>query len=161
MINLFEQYRRAVMHKANPTRKEAKDKFIAEMRANPDALEALASDYFERQANLYWQSETNGSRVFERTSYVHSQVKRAEAKERSDNALAAMKKRILGAVLMDLELPNGKPLRLATGAECAKAGGFYSEVAKHLKPTQVVDKHLTEADLQNLKKRVYQRNSAS
>lgn len=55
-------------------------------------------------------------------------------------------------------MPNGKALRHATGAECASAGGFYAEIGKHLKATQVVDKHMSEANLQDIRARYFQRN---
>ena len=56
---------------------------------------------------------------------------------------------------MDMELSNGKLLRNATGSDLDKETGFLAEVRKYVKPTQVVGKHLTEAQLGTLWKRHY------
>lgn len=84
---------------------------------------------------------------------------RRESEARTALAYASLKTAIRDVLLLDLELPNGKLLRHATGAECAKAGGFYSEIARHIKPTQVVDKHLTEDKLRDIRARFFQRNA--
>lgn len=84
-----------------------------------------------------------------------------EATARTAIAFNEMKAKLRSVVLLDLLLPDGKALRDATGAECAKAGGFFADVAKTLKPSQVVDRHLREGDLQNIKARFYQKNEAA
>lgn len=84
---------------------------------------------------------------------------RKESAERTSAAYTALKSKIREVLLLDLELPNGKLLRHATGAECTKAGGFYGEIARHIKPAQVVDRHLTEDKLQDIKARYFQRNA--
>jgi len=84
---------------------------------------------------------------------------RAEGAARSATALATIKEKLREVLLLDLVLPNGKTLREATGADCARAGGFYVEVSKHIKPTQVVDKHLTEANLRDIRSRYFQSNA--
>ena len=83
---------------------------------------------------------------------------RAEAAARTAIAFEEIKAKVRNVILLDLVMPDGKTLRHATGAECRKAGGFYAEVAKSIKPTQVVDRHLSEADLQNIRARFYQAN---
>lgn len=84
-----------------------------------------------------------------------------EATARTAIAFNEMKAKLRSVVLLDLLLPDGKALRDATGAECAKAGGFFADVAKALKPSQVVDRHLSEGGLQNIKARFYQKNEAA
>jgi hypothetical protein len=86
--------------------------------------------------------------------------KREESAARTAEAFAELKAKVRNIILLDLELPNGKKLRNATGAECKKAGGFYAEIAKHLKPSQVVDRHMSEADLQSIRARFFQTNVA-
>jgi hypothetical protein len=81
-----------------------------------------------------------------------------EAAARTTIAFNEMKAKLRSVVLLDLLLPNGKALRNATGAECAKAGGFFADVAKAIKPSQVVDRQLSEGDLQNILARHYQKN---
>lgn len=58
-------------------------------------------------------------------------------------------------ILMDHMLSGGMLLREATFGECKKEGGWLKEVAKYGKPSEVVGKHLTEKDLWNLRKRIF------
>lgn len=62
-----------------------------------------------------------------------------------------LKARVTQIVLLDLILPNGKALRDASFADCAKAGGFFAKIAKKGKPNQVVGKVLTEDQLRALR----------
>lgn len=174
---LFDVFRAIMMKTADGSRKEAMDAFISEMKSDPEFLELLATDYFERMAAV-WTVRTDGpaSKAFMRTEVSQDKVERMshpkaikpvalvrrtaeESKARTEKAFAAIRASIPRVALLDLLLPNGKALRDATGAECAKAGGFYSEVAKAIKPTQVVDRHLKEGDLQNIRARFYQENT--
>lgn len=174
---LFDVFRTTMMENATGSRKEQLDAFIASMKAHPDYLDALATDYFERMAAVWTvRTETPASTAFVRTEVSQDKVARLShpraptapvalvrrTTEESAAVRAAvfaeMKAKVRGVVLLDLPMPNGKLLREATGAECAKAGGFYAEIAKAIKPTQVVDRHLREADLQNIRARFYQAN---
>jgi hypothetical protein len=183
---LFDVFRDAMMRKPTGTRKEALDHFLGKVKADPAYLDELALDYFERMSSSWAAREAPQGFTFGRTPESEQRIERtrqtretnagltvvageeidrrrkarAESAARSAGALADLKARIRDVVLLDLILPNGKALRDATGADCAKAGGFYAAVAKHLKPTQVVDKHLSEANLQDIKARYFQRNAA-
>lgn len=53
-------------------------------------------------------------------------------------------------ILLDLEMPTGKTLRDSTGAECAKAGGWFQKIASHVKPNQKVGKVLSEDQVRGL-----------
>lgn len=189
---LFDAFRDAMM--ANPigSRKEQMDYFIATMHSDPDYLEKLAIDYFDRMAATWVVTGDEADHAFVRTevslgkgerisaaltgqkrptysltprhkaaSIVERRQQRETAAKQAQSVGSEMKARLRNMVLLDLELPNGKVLRHATGADCAKAGGFYAEIAKHLKPTQVVDRHLSENDLQNLRARFFQANIAA
>ncbi|NNV20571.1 hypothetical protein EHE22_09055 [Ochrobactrum pseudogrignonense] len=177
---LFDVFRSTMMNSAAGSRKEAQDAFIEQMKSDPEYVELLARDYFDRMAAVWTvRTETQASKVFTRTdvsqdkvermSHPRGQVKplelvrrtREETAARTATAFEEMKAKVRSIVLLDLVLPDGKALRDATGSECAKAGGFFSEVAKALKPTQVVDKNLTENDLQNIRARFYQANEAA
>lgn len=177
---LFDVFRATMMANATGSRKEAQDAFIEAMKADPAYLDILARDYFERMAAV-WTVRTEGkfNKAFvrtdvsadksERMSHPHGEIKpialvrrtREETAARTAAAFNEMKAKIRSVVLLDLVLPTGKALRDSTGAECEKAGGFYAEIAKHLKPTQVVDRHLSENDLQNIKARYFQRNDVA
>lgn len=175
---LFDVFRATMMDTATGSRKEAQEEFVRRMKSDPAFLDALARDYFERMAAVWTvRADTPTRKAFVRTEVSQDKVERMshprpapaqlvrrtreEAAARTATAFERMKASIRGIVLLDLILPNGKALRDATGAECAKAGGFFSEVAKSIKPTQVVDRQLTEADLQNIRARFYQANEAA
>lgn len=174
---LFDVFRAAMMRNPNASRKEAQDDFVARMKADPAYFELLAIDYFERMAAVYVaRVEGPTEYSFTRTGAAQGRVERMskprapkpelvrrtreEAEARTATAFAEMKAKIRDVVLLDLIMPSGKALRDATGAECRRAGGFYADVARALKPTQVVDRHLTEEDLQNIRARHYQKNEA-
>lgn len=160
---LFEVFRDALMRKPEGSRKEALDYFRKKMSADPAYLEMLARDYFERMSATYVARKVEHGFVFGRTDAAEARGEairrgRAESAARSPAMLAALQAKVCEVLLLDLVMPNGKKLRDSTGADCARAGGFYAEVSKHIKPTQVVDKHLTEANLQDIRSRYFQRN---
>lgn len=178
---LFDVFRAAMMDNASGSRKEAQDDFLARMKADPAYLEMLATDYFERMAAVWTvRHEAVASTSFGKTVVAADKASRLtgpraerpakplelvrrtqeESKLRTQAAFAELKAKVRDVVLLDILLPNGKALRDATGADCVKAGGFFAEVAKQIKPTQVVDRHLTEGDLQNIRARFYQANAA-
>ena len=138
---------------ANPaaSRNEAFRHFMSEVKSDPEWIEVLAREYFNRTANSWMPRRTDLGYVFGRSAKYVEQQKALE--RNTQDAVRRVSDTFRKIILMDLTLPNGKMLRYATGAECVKAGGFYLEVAKHVKSTQVVDKHLTEDDLKNIQLR--------
>jgi hypothetical protein len=52
--------------------------------------------------------------------------------------------------LMAIMMPNDKPLRHCTGAECIKFGGWLTQVGRRIGDKAVVGDKLTEADLQKM-----------
>lgn len=162
---LFDVFRDAVMRKPQGSRKEALDWFVVQMKADPAHLDELARDYFERMSITWTARKEAHGFSFGRTGEAEGKMERARqtrevGKARTAAALAEFKASVRNVILLDLTLPNGKALRHATGAECAKAGGFYAEIAKRIKPTQVVDRHLSEMNLQDIRSRYFQRNAA-
>lgn len=162
---LFDVFRDAVMRKPAGSRKEALDWFIKQMKAKPEYLDELARSYFERMSATWSAREGEHGYSFGRTVAAENTIaqrrkQRQESAARSATLAETLKTSIRNVILLDLVMPNGKALRHATGAECARAGGFYAEIAKHLKPTQVVDKHMSEANLQDIRARYFQRNDA-
>lgn len=162
---LFDVFRDAMMHNPKGSRKEAQDLFIEQMRSDVVYLDLLARDYFTRMSAAWEVREENLGYSFGRTEVSADKIERAsrareESRTRTASAFAELKARVRDIILLDLTLPDGKVLRHATGAECSKAGGFYAEIAKHIKPQQVVDRHLSEGDLQNIRTRFYQSNAA-
>jgi hypothetical protein len=187
MKTLFDAFRKAMLRNPKGSRKEAQDYFLEQMQDDPEAyLEMLAIDYFERMSAVHMVKEERLGVSFGRTGVSRDRIdrqvatlvgratatarqpmtvaermeRRAESRNQAAAAFEELKVKVRNIVLLDLDLPNGKKLRSATGAECKKAGGFYAEIARHILPTQVVDCHLTEGDLQNIRTRFFQSNAA-
>lgn len=153
---IHEAFRDAMIGARHNSRKDAMDLFLETMKSDTAYLEILARDYFDRNAAVWTvHVDKPGS-----ASFVRRDI-RAEREARSRTVYAEMKNKIRDVVLLDMLLPNGTSLRHATGADCAKAGGFFAAVARAIKPTSVVDKHLSERDLQNIRARFFQANAGS
>lgn len=154
-MSLFDAFKNAMMNNPKGSRKEAFDHFLETVKSDPRYLAALAEDYFYRQTQN-WDLDQNrlGSSLVatpaQRKRAEVSAAQRAASAARVAKATDEIKARIRKVIMLDLTLPNGKKLRDCTGAECAKAGGFYTEVSKHIKATEIVDKHLSERNLQDL-----------
>lgn len=163
---LFDAFRQTMLNYPSASRKEQMDAFIEAMASDPRNLALLAADYFERMSAVWTVKEHRISQSVERTAVSDDKVtrmalarkSREDAKARNSAAAEALTIGIRNLLLLDLIMPSGKRLREATGAECTRAGGFYAEIAKRIKPTQTVDRNLTEGDLQNIKARFYQQN---
>lgn len=149
-INLFDAFDRAMKSAPDGSRKEQFETFLEMVRSNPAYLEAFATEYFDRMAAQWKIQQIGKSHSLVGTSAIE---RRAENTARVEKAHGELKARVRTILLLDLTLPSGKKLRDSTGAECAKAGGFYTEVSRHLKPTQVVTKHLKEEDLRSIQSR--------
>lgn len=181
---LFDVFRAAMMSNPTGSRKEQMDHFVATVSSDQAYLEKLAIDYFERMSATWVVSGDEHRHSFGRTevaidkgerisqsrrsaptfqltprrktlSPTEMRSNRAAAAERTESAFEELKTKVRSIILLDLTLPDGKPLRDATGAECEKAGGFFTAVGRSIKPTQVVDRQLSEGDLQNIRLRFY------
>lgn len=155
---IFDVFREAMERKPSASRKEALDWFVGRIKAESVYLEELAIDYFQRMSSAWTVRDERHGYSFGRAAPLDMErvrKRREETNKRASEAVSDLKMNMRAVILLDLMLPNGKALRHATGAECAKAGGFYAEIAKHIKPTQVVDRHLTEGNLQDIRARFF------
>lgn len=84
---------------------------------------------------------------------------REEGAARTAAALDTLKAKVREALLLDMLLPDGTKVRDATGAKMLKSGDWHTDVGKRIKPTQVVGRHLTEANLRDIYARYFQRNT--
>lgn len=112
----------------------------------------LAQYHFDREYSK-WDHQQIG---VGRSVIVPPEI-RAKRKAEDDEVVSRAVRRVNHIVLMNLVLPGGVMLRHATFADCAKAGGWFADVAKCGKPTEAVDKKLEEADLRNIWKRFEKR----
>lgn len=93
----------------------------------------------------YWFSNNYHSLIDRPIHRIKSE--RAERQKQLTTLQSEIKTKAARMVLLDMMLPNGKPLKDSTGKDCKKAGGWLLKVAAQLKPNQVVGKVLSESDL--------------
>lgn len=156
-LSLRELFRNAVLHDVKASRKDAFQYFLNSVKDNSHAIETLALEHFEREyAN--WRVEkdrTTGSHMLVGTQKTQRRVEvsaelREQRQAERDERVASAVTQVKRVILLDLPMSNGKKARDCTGAELDRMGDAWKEVATHLKPTQVLDKHLSERDLQNI-----------
>jgi hypothetical protein len=87
------------------------------------------------------------------------EVDRAERQAARSKAASDVKAAIedhIKIALLDMMMPNGKPLRQCTGLECArfssKIGAWLLRISKQIKPTDIVGDVMTEKQLRQLYK---------
>jgi hypothetical protein len=103
------------------------------------AFTAESGPYF-MEIQRYWFA--NNLRALKpRPTPIAKSVDRVAAQE---HFVAKAKDRAVKLVLLDYVLPNGKMLRDSTFGECAKAGGWLSELAKKGQPNEKVGAVLDE-----------------
>lgn len=155
-VKLFEAFRRAMLSNPKGSRKEQYTEFMETVRSDPGYLDLLAEDYFYRQAQTWETREIEpGSHAIVGTPAMQRRVERsAEQRAESAKRTAKMQEELAATIrpfiFLEMEMPNGKKLRNCTGAELAKFGGAFLEMSTYLKPTEVVDKHLSEKNLRDI-----------
>lgn len=155
---LFDVFRTSSLNDPTASRKQAFELFLDEVKGDPRLVRALAEDYFYRMAAQWEPQKVGKSFMLAATPATKrraemSAERREESAARVNKSVADLKVRIKAVIMLDLVMPNGKKLRHCTGAEVAKFGGMFTEIARHIKPTQVIDKHFNERDLQEIKLR--------
>ena len=141
-------------------------KQIMEEAANPKDKAALMSAFRERVRGEdgedyldsiieYWFTNNYNSLMDER----FRPKRRSSAKSEKATKVAELKEVVTKRIrqealfLLDTVLPNGKALRASTFGECAKIGGSLSLIASKGKPSQIVGKVLSDAQLRKLQGR--------
>jgi hypothetical protein len=92
------------------------------------------------------EPETRVRRMHVRDTEKHTRV--AQIRNRLTEHVREEAERIL----LDLEMPNGKPLRDCTGRDCARFGGWYQRLADRVGPRKLVGNVLSEQDVRKFYK---------
>jgi hypothetical protein len=93
-------------------------------------------------------------------NYRRLTAKRATPEERAEARREIEDRaRAIFTNLLDYALPGGKLMRNATKADLERAGSWYADVARVLKPGQTVGKHLSLQQLQDIWTRHHKRNA--
>lgn len=155
ITKIREIFRRAMMADPKSSRKEASDRFYAEISKDPANIRAIVDAEFYRLAAQYDPHEISpGNYTLVGTPAAAGRAVTAAERAASKARVAKVQEELAASIRpfiwLEMEMPNGKKLRHCTGAELAKFGGAFLEMSKHLKPTQVVDRHLSEADLRSI-----------
>lgn len=151
---LFDALRTALRN--NPdSRKAASQAFLDEMRRDTARyLTLLGLDYFYGNCDKLIVTDQGRDGVVVAPRPVKSREQTVkESKARVEKELQNLKQRLASVILMDMTMPNGKLLRHCTLGEVGKFGGFYTEIARHGKKTEVVDKRFSERELKALRDR--------
>lgn len=160
---LLDVFRISMLNRIDGSRKEARDHYIAQVMSEPAYFEILVGADFDRKAAAMPIRKIKTGHTFRRAKATLASIE-DKLKNRAKNArepsasLSKLKAEIKDYILLNLTLPDGKLLRNATGAECKRAGGWFNAVGACIKPTQVVDKHMTEDNLRDIRARFYQAN---
>lgn len=160
-VQIFDIFQRSLKNDPDGSRKDQFKEFLKEVRASDDLVTQLAEDYFDRFYHRFKNEEKTGSNQLVGTSVEERRAATIAARQerqaqietmaqaRANRALDQVKR----IIMLDLIMPNGKKLRHCTFAEVTKFGGMFIDIGKCGKPNQVIDKHLNEADLQNIRAR--------
>lgn len=77
-------------------------------------------------------------------------TRRRVDRQRDCAEVAAIAERIKATIVLDMPCPNGKRLRLCTGAECAAFGRTFGKIAQHVGADELVGEVLIEAEARQL-----------
>jgi hypothetical protein len=166
---ILKAFREAVLADPKESRKSAFNRFYVAVIHEPDLVRAIIeADFYRRAASSQPKEIGPGNYTLAPTPAAARRA--ATASERATDA-AASKARIAKAiektaasvrpfVWLKMIMPNGKKLEDCTGAEIGKFGGVFTEIAKRIKPTQVVGRHLTNEDFLNVASRLGKRRDS-
>lgn len=81
---------------------------------------------------------------------IKTKLRDRKAAREVEDRLVKKAKSLIVSRLMSLVMPNGKPLKDCTGAECKRFGGIFVKIGEKIGPNAIVGRTLREADLQTL-----------
>lgn len=127
----------AIQMMPNAGRKEMFDKFRA--------LLADAGDEYHRAVEWYFFVNMHD---YLTTSRNHRDpIERAQDKAKQTEIVEIIKAQI---IMLDLTMPNGKPMRDCTGAEMAKFGNRYQKIAERVGKAKTVGSVLNEDQVKTI-----------
>ena len=139
------------------------------MDANPGASkesllatvrdELLREDRFEYLDAVieYWFANNYHSLVKPSPTPKDVMARRAVSTAAKERAVSELKKKVqtrireeAEAIQLDFVMPSGKALRDATGAECARAGGWFTKISAKVSARQRVGSVLSEDQVRKI-----------
>lgn len=121
------------------TRKEQFEEFRALLADNSDEYQRAVDWYFF--VNMHDYMTSNRSRP--------DPVQRAEARQQQSEVVERIKAQI---IMLDLTMPNGKAMKDCTGAEMARFGNRYQQIAEKVGKAKTVGSVLNEDQVKAIMK---------
>lgn len=119
-------------------------KFTRAVINDPDMLDAIIEYWF---ANNYRNLSDHDDAPIERLSSQEAQQRKKRAVTQVTRIIKARAEKM---VLLEMVMPNGKPLGECTGQDCAIVGGWLSKIATKIKPHEIVGEKLSEMEVRRL-----------
>ncbi len=159
VTKIFKAFRSISLNNPNGSRKELMTSFREKVLADSDMIGTLIDAEYERLARQWQPVETSPGNIVlaataSKTRQVVNTIEKRERAVEQRNAKARVAAAIRPFIWFEMQMPNGKKLRHCTGAELKRFGGIFLEISRHLKPSQVVDRHLEEKDIRNIAARL-------
>lgn len=116
------------------------------------AAEREAERRAAKQAEMDALRKKRGAPTEAERKAAAERAKAAQEKfrERQQEALVELRKEFVKIELLNLLMPNGKPLRDCTFGECAQFGGWFKVLSQQGRPMGIVGKHLSEDQVRKI-----------
>lgn len=152
-MKLYDVLRQIRLNNKSGSEREHFNAFYAAVAGKPDLVKEALTVWFRANYGKYTVEKVKHGVAY--VPRVVQQPLEAEIKNATDKVEArkVAVQSIARNVLLDFTMVNGKPLRHATFADCARTGGWLVAVSKLGKGNEVVGRKLTEEDLQKVWKR--------
>lgn len=137
------------------SRRDAFEIFLAEIKRDPKYLTDLAEDYFYREV-AKWRVEpvgVGGSFAIVPTPSVAQRMEAVAARKANSardvaNGVKRIERMARLVMTFDTIMPNGKKLRHCSREYLISLGGAIKELARNMKPRQLVENAFTEKQFQ-------------
>lgn len=112
-----------------------------------EVFRSLLKKDTEREALFYFFVNMRSYFVTNRS--IRDPMQRAQAKQQQEDMVESIKAQIM---LLDLTMPNGKPMKDCTGAEMSKFGNRYQRIAEKVGKAKLVGAVLNEEQVRGILK---------
>lgn len=98
----------------------------------------------------YWFDNTYRALTFTPKAPEKIKAQKAAQKRQFEEIKEVVKARATRMALLEMTMPNRKPLAECTGKDCAKAGGWLAKIAAKIKPNEKVGAVLSETQVRKI-----------
>jgi hypothetical protein len=132
----------------NPTGPETRwrELFHEFLETEPDASGAVVEYWLDNNIRSLLGKEASRKRTKRKTDESETRTEAENLRRKIRDKVA----REAQIIVLDLLMPNGKPLGQCTGADCGRFGGWLSALAKTVPPRKKVADVLSEGEARKL-----------